>query len=267
MSCLSSVSSTQSPGPARGGGGPAGPRVGDRPRPLPKLAIHITYLHVLDRAEVARTRSRSRRRVLGPLHQRVPSRRSPRHTHTDPNISTAPRGPGPRGGALGHQSFEAFVHRGASWRSPSGYWYRATRTRSTAASIRPAPDPSGPRPSRRRPAVAASRRCTPTARKPAPTITHKPVVPRRPRPPASPMTRGPPRSAPCRIQLVLSARSKSQGRRPDARSPSPATCRESCGLGAATPRRYGTIEVGRGTAGRPAVPRGRRSSGFGARTA
>ena len=104
--------------------------------------------------------------------------------------------------------------------------------------MRPAPDPSGPRPSRRRPAVAASRRCTPTARKPAPTISHKPVVPRRPRPPASRMTRGPPRSAPCRIQVVLSARSKSQGRQPNSSSPSPATCRESWGRGAATPRRY-----------------------------
>ena len=82
------------------------------------------------------------------------------------------------------------------------------------------------------------RRCTPTARKPAPTISHKPVVPRRPRPPASRMTRGPPRSAPCRIEVVLSARSKSQGRQPNSSSPSPATCRESWGRGAATPRRY-----------------------------
>ena len=52
------------------------------------------------------------------------------------------------------------------------------------------------------------------------------------------MTRGPPRSAPGRIQLVLSARSKSQGRQPNSSSPSPATCRESWGRGAATPRRY-----------------------------
>ena len=127
--------------------------------------------------------------------------------------------------------------------------------------MRPAPDPSGPRPSRRWSAVAASRRCTPTARKPAPTISHKPVVPRRPRPPASRMTRGPPRSAPSRIQVVLSARSKSQGRQPNSSSPSPATCRESCGLGAATPRRYDLTSAGRAFQASFSAPR----AAFGAR--
>ena len=197
-----------------------------------------------------------------PPDRRAHVPRSSCRTHVDSNRRKAQRSPGPPYGALEHQSFEVFVHRGASWRSPSGYWYRATRTRSTAASVRPAPDPSGPRPSRRWPAVAASRRCTPTARKPAPTISHKPVVPRRPRPPASRMTRGPPRSAPCRIEVVLSARSKSQGRQPNSSSPSPATCRESCGLGAATPRRYDPTSASPAFWGRPAPRRGRSERGF-----
>ena len=106
------------------------------------------------------------------------------------------------------------------------------------------------------------RRCTPTARKPAPTISNKPVVPRRPRPPASRMTRGPPRSAPSRIQVVLSARSKSQGRQPNSSSPSPATCRESWGRGAATPRRYDLTSASPAFWGRPAPRRGRSERGF-----
>ena len=87
------------------------------------------------------------------------------------------------------------------------------------------------------------------------------MVPRRPRPPASRMTRGPPRSAPCRIQVVLSARSKSQGRQPNSSSPSPATCRESCGLGAATPRRYDLTSAGRAFQASFSAPR----AAFGAR--
>ena len=125
----------------------------------------------------------------------------------------------------------------------------------------PPQTPRARAPSRHRPAVAASRRCTPTARKPAPTISHKPVAPRRTHPPASPMTRGPPRSAPSRVQVVLSARSKSQGRRPNSSSPSPATCRESCGLGAATPRRYDLTSAGRAFQASFSAPR----AAFGAR--
>ena len=55
----------------------------------------------------------------------------------------------------------------------------------------------------------SSRRCTPTARKPAPTITRRPVVPRRPRPPASRMT---PRSAARRAAHLLARPTGRQAR-------------------------------------------------------